>query len=139
MEYVAAAMAIIGAGSSIFGGISGSKAAKSAAKVQGRQELELTQAKIEDLKLEERNLAGQTKAAVAGAGVKVGAGSPLEVLAEQAKNFMRERQTVAKVGATNASVINKRGSMVGKQALYQGVGQGASQMSNAFSLFAQAG
>jgi hypothetical protein len=139
MEYVAAAMALISAYSSIKGGMSGKKGAQKASTIQAGQELELTVAKIEDLKLEERNLAGQTRAGAAGAGVKIGKGSPLQILAEQARNFQRERQTVAKVGATNASVINQRGQMVGKQAAYQGIGQGAQQLSNAFSLFARSG
>lgn len=139
MEYVAAAMALISAGSSIFGGLSAKNKAKQASEVQAKQELELTLAKTVDLKAEERALKGQTIAGAAGSGVKVGAGSPLEVLAEQARNFQRERQTVAKVGATNASVLTKRGNMVGQQAAYQGFSQGASQMANAFTIFAGAG
>ena len=136
MEYVAAGMAIIGAVSSIWGGISGKKSARAASDVQAKQEMELSLAKIEDLKIEERAMKGQTLAGAAGSGVKVDKGSPLEILAEQARNFQRERQTVARVGATNASVISQRGKMVGQQAAYQGYSQGASQMSNAFQIFA---
>ena len=124
MEFIAATL-------SILGGIKAKKEANEMAGIQAKQELELTQAKIEDLKLEERVMAGQTKAGAAGSGVKVDKGSPLEILAEQARNFQKERQTVARVGATNASVITKRGQMVGRQALYQGWGQGLQQAANA--------
>ena len=136
MQYVALAMAAISAGSAIMGAIKGNKGATSKAKIQGRQELELTQAKLEDLKTEERVMKGQTIGAAAGAGVKVDKGSPLPVLKEQAKNFAKERMTVAQVGATNASVINQRGKMVGDQAKYQGFGQAASTASSAFAMFA---
>ena len=131
MEYIAAALSIIG-------GKKGKKEAESAADIQARQEHELTKAKLEDLKLEERVLKGTTIASAAASGVKVDKGSPLQVLAEQAKNFAKERMTVAQVGASNASVINTRGKMVGNQAMYQGVGQGAAGLSSAFSLFASA-
>jgi hypothetical protein len=119
----------------LMGGKKAKKGAKEAAKTQAQQEIELTLAKIEDLKLEERNLRGQTIASAAGSGVKVGSGSPLQVLAEQARNFQRERQTVAKVGATNASVITKRGKLVGQQAAYQSYGAVAKGLGDAFKLF----
>ena len=124
MEYIAAALSIIG-------GRKAKKEAEEAADIQAAQELQLTKAKLDDLKLEERVMKGSTIASAAASGVKVDKGSPLAVLKEQAKNFAKERMTVSQVGATNASVITKRGKMVGRQALYQGWGQGLQQASNA--------
>ncbi len=138
MQYVAAAMAVISAISSVVGGIKGSKAAKAAGRAEARAEGVVTAAKLADLIIEERALKGQTLAATAGSRVKVGVGSPVEILKEQAATFARERQTVATVGATKAAQSKTRGSMVGDAALYQGIGQGFSQASTAFSLFAKA-
>ncbi len=138
MQYVAAAMAVISAISSITGGIMGSQAANKAARAESRAEGVVTAAKLADLAIEERALKGQTLAATAGSRVKVGVGSAVEILKEQAATFARERLTVATVGATKASIITKRGKMVGDQALFQGIGQGFSSASTAFSLFAKA-
>ena len=124
MDFIAAALSIIG-------GRKAKKGAEQAAANEAAMEVELTNAKLEDLKMEERSLAGQTRARAAGSNVKVDIGSPLEILAEQARNFTRERQTVAKVGATRASNTMLRGKMVGQQALYQGWSQGLTQASSA--------
>ena len=94
-----------------------------------QERYEETQAKLEDLKTEERVLKGTTIAGAAGSGVKVGMGSPLEVLAEQARNFAKERMTVSQVGASKASSTMMRGQMAGRKALYQGWGQGLQQAS----------
>ena len=132
MPWVYAALAVISVASLLFGGKKAGDKAKEASGKKAKQELELTLAKTEDLKIEERALKGQTLASVAGAGVKVGMGSPLEVLAEQARNFQRERQTVARVGATNASVISQQGKNVASQAKYQSYQQASNTAMSAF-------
>ncbi len=124
MDFIAAAL-------SIFGGIKAKDEAKDMAASEAGMEVELTNAKLEDLKIEERNMRGQTIARTAGSNVKVDIGSPLEILAEQARNFTRERQTVAKVGATRAANTIQRGKNVGRQALYQGWSTGLTQASSA--------
>ena len=139
MQYVAAAMAVISALSSIAGGIKGKKSASGAGRAEARAEGHVTSAKLEDLFAEERNMRGQTLAGAAGSNVKVDKGSPVEILAEQARTFERERQITAKVGASKASILNQRGKMAGDQAAYQGFSQGMGQMAQAFMMFKQAG
>lgn len=134
MEWAAAAMAVISTFSSLYGGSAASKAAKKAGKEEARLESVVTQAKITDLFKEEEVLRGQTVAATAGAGVKVDRGSPLTILAEQAREFARERMTVAKAGATRATAAQTRGRNVGRAATYQGVSQAASSAATAFTL-----
>lgn len=135
MTITAAVMATIGAVSSIAGGIMGKKSASEAAREEARAEGVVTIAKLEDLKAEERALRGQTIAGAAGSGIKVGVGSPIEILKEQAATFARERMTVSKVGATRASVLTKRGKMVGSAAAYQSFSQATGQLASAFSMF----
>lgn len=124
MEYIASIL-------NILGGIKGKKAAEEYAADEAKMEGVITQAKLEDLKVEERVLKGQTIAGAAGSGVKVDKGSPLEVLREQAESFTKERQTVARVGATRASNTLMRGAMAGRQALYQGWAAGLTQAASA--------
>ena len=137
MEVVAGIMAGIGALTSILGGVSASKKTKPAAKEEARLETLVTQAKILDLKRDEELLRGQTIAGAAGAGVKADVGSPLTIIAEQAREFERERRTVSQVGTTRASQAISRGRMVGRQAVYGGISSAASQASDAFSIFAK--
>ena len=133
MDFIAAALSIIG-------GIKGKKESEKYAAKEADMELTLTRAKIEDLNLEERLTRGQTIAAAAGAGVKTDVGSPVEILREQAKNFATERMTIAQVGASKAESTTMRGKMIGRQALYQGWGQGLTQASSAMkSMFAFGG
>jgi len=142
MQYAAIISAIIAAVGGISSALGGKKAregSKYAGKMEAKQEQIVTQAKLEDLRVEERVMKGQTIAGAAGSNVKVDMGSPLEVLAEQARNFARERQTVAQAGATKAANAAIRGNMVGQQAAYQGFGQAASGLSSAFQIFAQYG
>ena len=134
MQWVAAAMAVISAVGSIVGGIKGGKSAGAAGRAEARAEGDITSAKLEDLFAEERNMRGQTLAGAAGANVKVDKGSPVEILAEQARTFERERQITAKVGASRASITKQRGEMLGKQIAYQGISTGIGQLAGAFSM-----
>ena len=135
MATAAAVFAVVGAVSSIKGGMDAKSDAKKAAAGQASADLKVTQEKIYNLGQEERQLAGQTLARTAGSGVKVDKGSPLTILAEQAKTFAREKMITSQVGAEKADLTKKRGQMVGSQAAYQGFAQGAQGLSNAFSMF----
>ena len=125
----------VGALTSIFGGMSAKKAANSAAGKQAEADLKVTQEKVYQLGQEERQLAGSTRAAVASSGVKADKGSPLTVLAEQAKTFAREKMVTSQVGAKNAALTRQRGSMVGQQAAFGGFAQGFQGLGSAFSMY----
>lgn len=113
----------------IWGGKKAKEEAEKFAGIESALELKLTGAKIADLKQEERVLAGTTRARAAGSGVKADTGSPLTILAEQARNFAKDRMITAQVGATKASNVELKGKMVGRQALYQGWQQGLTNLS----------
>lgn len=135
----AVVIAAVGAGTSIKGGVDAKSAAGKAGRAQALSEMELTNAKLIQLKEEERALRGQTIAGAAGSNIKTDIGSPLEVLKEQARNFQKERATVAKVGATKAANLTTNSKMVGNQAAYQGYAQGAQGLSNAFLMYSKMG
>ena len=138
MEFIAAGMALVSGISSLLGASEAKKDARAAAKEEARLEGIVTESKVTGLQAEQRQLRGETISRAAGSGVRADVGSPLQILAEQAREFGREIRTVKQVGATKAAQAQTRGAMVGNQAMYQGFGQAASSMSNAFSLFAQA-
>lgn len=131
MGYVGAAFAIMGGLSSMLAGAKARRDAKTAAQHEATMEGHVTDAKIQSLDVEQRTLAGQTQARAAGSNVKIGKGSPLQILAEQARNFADEKRIVRQAGATKAAQAQTRGKMVGNQAFYGG-------MSNAFSSFGSA-
>ena len=131
-------MSLLQGAADVIGGIEARKAAKKAGKEEAALESLVTQAKVVDLEKEEEALRGQTIAAAAGAGVKTDVGSPLTILAETAREFAREKRTIQQAGATRATAATTRGGMVGRQATYQGISQGASSIGKAFSLFSQA-
>jgi len=119
---------------SILCGIKAGKAAKRQGKQGAAAELRVTQEKIRNLGFEERALAGSTRAAAAGGGVKANVGSPLTILAEQARAFAREKQFVTEVGATKAAASVQRGRNVASQARYGGFERGLSSFASGFSL-----
>lgn len=131
---------ILGVGSGILGGITGASKAKKAAKAEAAVDLRVTQEKLYNLKQEERQLAGSTRATAAGSGVKADTGSPLSILAEQARTFARERMITSQVGAEKAELSKVRGDNAASQIRYQGIGAGLSQIpqaANAFSMYLQ--
>jgi len=131
---------ILGVGSSIFGGISAGGKAKKAAKAEAALDLRVTQEKLYNLAQEERQVAGQTRATAAGSGVEADTGSPLSIVAEQARTFARERMITSQVGAEKAELSKMRGDNAASQMRYQGIGQGLQQVPqaiNAFSMFLQ--
>jgi hypothetical protein len=118
----AAGASLVSGIASAFGGKSGSKAAKKAAEEAARQEKVVTAERIRQLQQEERSLAGQTRARSAGAGAVIGSGSVLQVLAEQASEFARERRIVKQAGASRARAALDQGNAVANQAFYGGLG-----------------
>ena len=131
---------ILGVGTSILGGFKGASKAKEAARAESAMDLRVTQEKLYNLKQEERQVAGQTRATAAGSGVKADTGSPLSILAEQARTFARERMITSQVGAEKAELSKVRGDNAASQMRYQGIGQGLQQVPgaiNAFSMFLQ--
>jgi len=105
----------------LFGASKGAKAAKKAGKDEAALGQRTTAEKIHMLKQEERTLAGETRNIAAGSNVKADVGSPLTVLAEQAKRFARERQFTAEVGAEKSNIARQHGRNVAEQTMYKGV------------------
>ena len=131
MGYVAAVMGMI----SLIGASKATKAAEREATLAAGAEKFITGAKIANLRTEERNMAGATRAIAAGSGVKAGTGSPLTILAEQAKQFERERVITRQVGASKVASVLERGRNVGSAALYQGYAGAAQAAASAFSYY----
>lgn len=138
MEYVAAAMAVVSAISSLVGGSKANKSAGKAAREESRLENIVTKSKVKRLEAEKREMAGQTIQTAAGSGVAADVGSPVDLLVEQAKNFDEEILTTKIAGATRSQAAQTRGKMVGQQAAWQGAGQAASSLSSAFLIAAKA-
>ena len=132
-----AVTAAVGVVSSFLGAKKAESAAKKAAREEARLEGLVTTEKIRQLKVEERRMAGETRAGFAGpGGVRVDVGSPIAVLAEQAREFQRERGIVSQVGASKAAVALQRGQNIADQARFGGFAQAAQGASNVFSILA---
>jgi hypothetical protein len=125
--------------SSFLGGKKASSAAERAAKKEAAAEGALTAERLRQLKKEEIAVAGETNAAVAASGVKVGRDSPLMILAEQASEFAHERQITSQVGATKAAAALQQGRDVGQSYKYQSYANLAKGASNIFSIMNDAG
>ena len=132
---ISGVIGILSGGASIAGGISAGKAAKKQGKLEAAAERRVTAEKIFQLNKDERRLAGTTRAVAAGSGVKANIGSPLTILAEQARAFGRERALVAEVGATKAQSALAGARNVGRQARYQGFAAGTQGISSGLQLF----
>jgi hypothetical protein len=139
MTIAAVGMQAAGLISDFIGGRKAASAAKKAGKKQASDERVMTAERIRQLQIEERTLRGETIAKVAGSHVKVGQGSPLEILAEQAREFSKERQITGQVGATKAAAAMQRGRDVGNIAKYQSYSNIASGASNIFNMINSSG
>ena len=128
------AVSVIGAGLSYKGSQDAGDAAKDASKEEARLEGLVTDARIEQIEREEMMMAEATTAAVAGSGVKVGGGSELAVLADQASEFRKEQRITKEVGATRSRAALAGGAATAQQYKYQGYSQAASGLSAAFSI-----
>lgn len=143
--------ALVVSGVSAVAGFLGSQKASSAAKNQAQleaeQEKKLTTEKLRQLGIEERAVYGQTLAQYAGSGVlanapslsgqpKPNAGSPLVVLAEQAKEFGFQRKITQEVGATKVNQALSGGKATADYYRYSGYANVASNLSNVFTQWA---
>jgi len=133
MGFVSAAMGVI----SLIGANKEAKAAKAAAKGQAALEQRITQEKVYNIEQEERQLAGTTRAAAAGSGVKADRGSPLTILAEQARTFGREAAFTKEVGAEKAGLAIQRGENAASAARYRGAAGALSAFGQAATATAQ--
>ena len=131
---VGAVFAGLGAISSIIGGNKASHAARRAGREEARLEGLVTAEKIRNLEVDERVMRGETRAQVAGSGVKVGEGSPLQILAEQARSFAAERKITGEVGASKAGLAITRARGVSSAARYGSYASAANQFATMFSL-----
>lgn len=130
-------VAAVGVISSFLGAKKAESAAKKAAREEARLEGLVTTEKIRQLKIEERRMRGDTRAGFAGpGGVQVDRGSPLAVLAEQAREFKTERGVVMQVGATKAAAALQRGQNLATQYRMGGYAAAAAGASNIFSILA---
>ena len=135
----AAALQTLGLISDFLGSRKSASAAKKAARKEAQAEGEVTIERIRQLEIEERALAGATRAGYAGSGVKADVGAPLAILAEQAKEFAFEKQITARVGATKAAAALQRGRDVGNAVRYQSYSNLARGASNIFTILSQSG
>lgn len=94
----------------------------------------VTEERLRQLRVEERTMAGETRGRVAASGARVTSGSALEVLAEQEREFARERAITAEVGASRAQTALKRGENLARQYRYQGYSDAAGSLANIFSI-----
>ena len=136
---VSVGISALGMISDFLGSKSASSAAKRAAKKEAVAEGRVTVERLRQLEVEELAMAGATRAGYAGSGVKADKGSPLQILAEQAKEFSYEKQITAQVGATKAAAALQRGRDVGNAVKYQSYGNLARGASNIFSIISQSG
>ena len=137
-------LAVAGIAASVLGSVLGigaaskaEKAAERAAKEEARLEGKVTDERIRQISRQEGIMAGQTVAATAGSGVKVGSGSSLAILADQASEFRREKAITREVGATRAKASLERGSALATQYRYQGLSAAVGGLGQAFSIAAQ--
>ncbi len=133
------AVSALGMISDFLGSKKASSAAKRAAKKEELAEGRVTTERLRQLEVEELAVAGATRAGYAGGGVKADRGSPLQVLAEQAKEFAHEKQITAQVGASKAASALQRGRDVGNAVRYQSYSNLAKGASNIFSIVSSYG
>ena len=130
---------------SFLGAKKAAKSAKQQAALEAEQQEKLTAERIRRLGVDERVMKGQTLAGYAGGGVQAKApgmnsdqtqfGSPLVVLAEQAREFQRERDITEETGALQVAQTLERGQGVATQYKYQGYSNAASSLSRMFGYF----
>lgn len=128
------ALNVIGAAFSIKSGRAAAGAAEDAAAEEARLERRVTSERLYQIGRQEDLMAEATIARTAGSGVKVGSQSQLEVMADQAAQFRRERAITQEVGATRAKASLASGAAVAQQSRYQGYTGAATGLSSAFRI-----
>ena len=125
--------------SDYIGGKESAKAAKRAGLRESGQEQDITRERLRKLDIEERTMAGTTRARAAASNVKAGAGSPLLNLAEQAREFGYERDLTKRVGATKAGNAYQRGTDQARMQKYSSYSNIAKGASNIFGIMHSSG
>jgi len=128
MDWITAGLSILGIASDLIGGRKAEKAADKEGEAAAKIDERVTAEKLFSLDIEERTLAGETRARAAGSGVKVDQGSPLTILAEQAATFARERGFISEVGAEKASLTRRHASNIGDRYRYAGYGSAINRL-----------
>ena len=133
------ATAIASTAISTITGFLGSKKAAKSAKKQAAEEARLegivTDEKIRRLDIEERAMAGETRAAYAGSGVLTGSPSPQTVLQEQAREFQKQRDVTKEAGASKVASALGQGSATADYYRYSGYANVASGISNMLTTY----
>lgn len=130
------ALSAIGALSSFVGSQRASDAAKRQAKEEARMESLVTREKLRQLNIEERVARGETIAGYAGSGVLATGNpkmTPSVVLAEQANEFLHQKNITSQVGATRAQNALAKGNATATAFRYQGYANTAQQLSSMFT------
>ena len=149
---VGAVIGVAGIATSLSGARSAEQRAEEQAEEEARLEGIVTEERLRQMDVEEMVTRGETIAAAAASGVEVsgrqadmdgpvgeksvmGKGSVVDILAEQAYNYAREREAVSEAGATRAANALSRGAMAAEQARYQGISTALNQAANIALLF----
>lgn len=117
MGYMAVASAMF----SIIGGIKGKKAARKAAAAEVRVDAQATREQLRQMTYAEQVERSSIIAQYAGSGADVNVGSPLNVMAEQAREYARQRDSVQNAARLRQANIRLRGRNTGQQALWNGI------------------
>lgn len=123
---------VVSVGATLIAGERAADAADDAASEEARLEGVVTREKLRQLQVEEEVVRGETIAAIAGSGVKVDEGSPLVVLADQAREYEYVRGATREAGASRAANALTRGRAVGDQARYGSYASSANSLTNLF-------
>ena len=94
---------------------------------------------LRQLDKEEKVLEGETIARTAASGVRVGKGSPLSLLAEQAFEFSKEREVVSEVGASKAATALGSAAIQGRLARQSGYQSALAGAGSIFSILKDEG
>ena len=135
----AIAVSVVGIGLGISGARKGEEAALQQGQDEATTERAVTKERIRQIGREEEMMRGETIGRVAGSGVKVSQGSPLEILADQAAEFKREKSITQEVGASKAKLALSSASALGTQYKYQGYSAAAQGLGSIFSIGIDAG
>ena len=117
-------MAVAGAVLGLIGGSKAKSAAKRAARAEAMYDRVVEAETMRRMDYQQRIEQSSIKAQYAASGADVNVGSPLNVMAQQAAEFRRQQQAVAKSGSIRRANIKLGGKLAGDQAMWSSI-QGA--------------
>jgi hypothetical protein len=130
--WVAVGISAVGVGSSIFGGISGKKAAKEAGKATAANILATEEENQRRRKLDLEQKVGGIRAAVYASNLQMG-GSSKKYKNVYESNYRREMAWDQQKARMDAETAKKGGQLAGDSALYSGVGSAFGFAAQAFN------